>query len=56
MAMLEITIIPLGTGTTSASEFVAGAYRIIRDSGLKFELTPTSTVIEGDIELSLIHI
>ncbi len=50
MAILEITIIPLGTGTTSASEFVAGAYRIIKDSGLKFELTPTATVIEGDID------
>lgn len=47
--MLEITIIPLGTGSTSASRYVADAYRIIKDSGFPFELTPTATVVEGNI-------
>jgi len=50
MAMIEITIFPIGTGSTSISEFVAGAYKIIENSGLSFELTPTSTVIEGNID------
>jgi uncharacterized protein (TIGR00106 family) len=49
MAIIEITIIPVGTGSTSASEFVAEAYKIVKNSGLSFELTPTATVIEGDI-------
>jgi len=50
MAIIEITIIPVGTGSTSASEFVAEAYKIVKNSGLSFELTPTATVIEGDID------
>ncbi len=50
MALLEITIVPLGTSSTSVSEFVVEAYRIIEKSKLSFELTPTSTVIEGEID------
>lgn len=50
MAIIEITIIPVGTGSTSASEFVAEAYKIVKNSGLSFELIPTATVIDGDID------
>jgi len=50
MAILEITIIPVGTCSTSASIYVAEAHKIIQKSGLLHELTPTSTVIEGDID------
>ncbi len=53
MAMMQITIIPSPPekeGGTSVSGYVARALEIIKDSGLKFELTPTATVIEGKIE------
>lgn len=50
MAIIEITIIPVGTGTTSASGYVAEAHKIIKKSGLVHELTPMATVIEGDID------
>ncbi len=49
MPMAEVTIVPLGVGS-SVSEYVAEALRIVRKSGLKYWLTPTSTVIEGDLD------
>jgi len=50
MAMMDITVVPLGTGSPSVSEYVAAAERVIRASGLKSVLTPTSTVLEGSLE------
>jgi len=50
MAICEITVIPLGTGTTSASKYVAKCLEVAKESGLKYELTPMSTVIEGNLE------
>lgn len=50
MAMMDITVVPLGTGSPSVSEYVAAAERVIRASGLKSVLTPTSTVLEGPLE------
>ncbi len=50
MPMAEITIIPLGSGT-SVSRFVAKAVEIPKRKGLKFKVTPTSTVIEGDLDV-----
>lgn len=49
MPVMQIEILPLGTGATSVSGLVAGAVRIIRDSGLKYVLTPMSTVVEGEL-------
>ena len=53
MAMMQITIIPSPPekeGETSVSGYIAKALGIIKDSGLKYELTPTATVIEGKVE------
>lgn len=50
MAVVEISVTPLGTGSPGVSEYVAGAVKILRDSGLKYQLTPMGTIIEGDIE------
>lgn len=49
MAVVEVSITPLGTGSTSVSAYVAGCLKIIRESGLKHQLTPMGTIIEGDI-------
>ena len=49
MALMEISVVPLGTSSPSVSDFIAKALKIIKDSGLKYELTPMATVIEGDI-------
>jgi len=58
MAMIDISVVPVGTGSASASEFVAGAVRILRNEpGIKYRLTPMNTIIEGDLGqlLSLAH-
>jgi uncharacterized protein (TIGR00106 family) len=53
MAVVFLTITPLGTGTPSVSRYVAGCERILRDSGLKNELTAMGTIIEGDLDAIL---
>ena len=50
MAMAEVSIVPLGIGKTGVSEYVAGAIQELKRSGLKFQLTPMGTLIEGDLE------
>ncbi len=49
MPMAEITIVPVGVGA-SVSDYVAEALKVVKRSGLKYQLTPTSTVIEGDLD------
>lgn len=51
MAVVEVTIAPLGTGTPSVSQFVAGCHRVLAKAGdVKYQLTPMSTIIEGDLD------
>jgi uncharacterized protein (TIGR00106 family) len=45
--LVELSIIPIGNGTHTSGE-IADALKIIEESGLPFELTPTSTCIEGE--------
>ena len=53
----EITIVPLGTGSTSLSQYVADVENVLKKySDLKFELTPMSTVVEGDIDRILVAV
>ena len=51
MAMIEVSIVPLGTPTPSVSQYVAGAVRILQgEPDIKYELTAMGTIIEGDLE------
>ncbi|EPR42652.1 protein of unknown function DUF77 [Desulfovibrio sp. X2] len=45
--LAELSIFPVGLGD-SLSEHVAGAVRIIRESGLAHEFGPMGTCIEGE--------
>lgn len=49
VALLEISVVPVGTDGPSISSFIAEACREARRNGIKFEVTPTSTVMEGDL-------
>ena len=53
MAIVEVSITPLGTGDTSLSAYVASCLHIARESGLIFQLTPMGTILEGDLDLIL---
>ncbi|MBW5448053.1 MTH1187 family thiamine-binding protein [Cohnella sp. CFH 77786] len=52
MAIAQVTIVPIGTGSTSLSGYVAELHRILEQerSSVRYELTPMSTIIEGDWE------
>ena len=51
MAMVEVSVVPLGTGTPSVSEYVAGALKVLQDEpDIKYELTAMGTIIEGDLQ------
>jgi len=52
LAVVEISIVPLGTGSTSLSPYVAACEKVLREhSGdLKYELTAMGTIIEGDLD------
>lgn len=53
MAVVFVTVVPLGTATPSVSHYVAGVERVLRESGLKHELTGMGTIIEGDLDAIL---
>ncbi|OLN22267.1 hypothetical protein BTO30_10995 [Domibacillus antri] len=50
MPLLEISVIPVGTESASFSSDVSNAVRKVAEKGLRYQLTPTSTVVEGDID------
>jgi uncharacterized protein (TIGR00106 family) len=51
MAMMDISIVPVGTGSPSVSQYVAGAQKILqKETGIRYELTAMNTIIEGDLE------
>lgn len=50
MAVVEVTIAPLGTANPSISRYVAACHKVLaKASDLKYQLTPMATVIEGDL-------
>ncbi|GIQ67756.1 thiamine-binding protein [Xylanibacillus composti] len=61
MAIADITIIPVGTGSPSVSEYVADIHKLLEEKKLersiKVLLTPMSTLLEGELSdlLAVIH-
>lgn len=49
MAVAEISVVPLGTGSAGISDYVARAFKIVKESGLKYELSSMATNVEGEI-------
>ena len=51
MAMMEVSVVPVGTPTPSVSQYVAGAIQVLRgEPDVKYELTAMGTIVEGDLE------
>ena len=49
MAIIEISIVPVGTETASVSKYVAKVLRVLeKEKNIKYELTSMGTIIEGD--------
>jgi len=50
----EISVVPLGTGNASVSEYVADCMDVLAGhSGIKYRLTPMGTILEGPLDLVL---
>jgi uncharacterized protein (TIGR00106 family) len=50
LPLLGISLIPVGTNSASFSSSVTGAVKTIEDRGLKYQVTPTETIIEGQLD------
>jgi uncharacterized protein (TIGR00106 family) len=50
MAILEISVVPIGTKETSLSSYVADCIRILKKERVHYELTSMGTNIEGDLK------
>ena len=51
MAIAEISVVPLGTKTTSVSQYVARAVKVLeQEKDIKYEMTAMGTIIEGDLD------
>jgi uncharacterized protein (TIGR00106 family) len=55
MAILEISVVPIGTGNTSLSVYVADCLRILKKEKVHYELSSMGTNIEGNLK-DLFHI
>lgn len=54
MAIVAVSISPVGTGTPSVSKYVAAAERVLRDDGrVRYRLDPMFTTIEGELHTVL---
>ncbi len=51
MAIVEVSVDPLGTKTPSVSQYVARAVKVLeRERDLKYEMTAMGTIIEGYLD------
>ena len=48
MALMQLSIIPLGAGSPSVGHFVADIQEALHKEGAAFQLTDMGTIIEGE--------
>jgi uncharacterized protein (TIGR00106 family) len=51
--LMEFSITPLGTPGPSVASFVAECVKLVKKSGLEFELHSMGTIVEGELESCL---
>ena len=49
MALAEVSVIPIGTPTSSIGDWVAKSVKATKKSRVKYELGPMCTVLEGKL-------
>ena len=53
MAIVDVTVIPVGTGTASVSTYVAEIHKVLKryenEGKIRYQLTPMNTIIEGEL-------
>lgn len=57
MAIAEVTVVPIGTKTTSLSSYVAECQEVLeKEDNIEYELTPMGTILEGELDDILVAI
>jgi uncharacterized protein (TIGR00106 family) len=55
VAIIDVTVIPVGTETPSVSKYVASVQKVLKkyaDEGkIRYQLTPMNTIIEGELSV-----
>ncbi|PRX34865.1 uncharacterized protein (TIGR00106 family) [Orenia metallireducens] len=52
LAIVEVSVVPLGTGDTSLSKYVAGCQKILaEEKDIHYQLTPMGSIIEGELDV-----
>ncbi|MBN2464286.1 MTH1187 family thiamine-binding protein [candidate division WOR-3 bacterium] len=46
--IVEVSIVPIGTGETSVSSYVRAAVKIIEEANLEYEINSMGTCIQGE--------
>lgn len=50
LAVVEVTVIPIGTEGPSLSKFVAKVLEVLEEEDVEHELTSSGTIIEGELD------
>ncbi len=48
MPIVEISVVPVGTGSASVSHYIRAALEVVKKSGLSYSVNPMGTCIQGD--------
>jgi uncharacterized protein (TIGR00106 family) len=55
MAIVDVTVIPIGTESPSVSSYVADLQKILKqyeaEGEIRYQLTPMNTIIEGELPI-----
>lgn len=49
MAVVQVSVVPVGTASASISQHVAHCLDVLEATGLKYELCPMGTVVQGEL-------
>ncbi len=50
MALVEVSVVPVGTGTPSLGDHIAAAVRVLEKAGVSYEISPMGTLFEGELK------
>lgn len=46
--IVEVSVVPIGTGETSVSAYVRAAVQVIEENGLEYEVNSMGTCVQGE--------
>ncbi|GIW56697.1 MAG: hypothetical protein KatS3mg082_3101 [Nitrospiraceae bacterium] len=53
MALIEVSVVPLGTRSPSIGDYIADAVRVLEDAGVNYEVSAMGTLFEASVKEAL---